>query len=126
MTFVIGFALKYIGENFLAGIVLAFKNPFRLDFLIEVKGISIRETLIKTPDGKDVFLPNSIIIKNPLFNYTLDEFLCFEFVLGIAYENSPTKAFEIMSSTLIKIGGVLKGERKPSISIDELATNTIN
>ena len=79
LTFVIGFALKDIGENFLAGIILAFKSPFRLDDLIEVNGImghvkdiSIRETLLKTPDGKDVFLPNSIILKNPLFNYTLD------------------------------------------------------
>lgn len=133
LTFVIGFALKDIGENFLAGIVLAFKSPFRLDDLIEVNGIighvkdiSIRETLIKTPDGKDVFLPNSIIIKNPLFNYTLDGFLRYEFVIGIAYENSPTKAFEVINSTLSKIEGVLKGERKPSISIDELATNAIN
>ncbi|MEQ8627119.1 mechanosensitive ion channel domain-containing protein [Ekhidna sp.] len=81
LTFVIGFALKDIGENFLAGIILAFKSPFRLDDLIEVNGItghvkdiSIRETLVKTPDGKDVFLPNSIILKNPLYNYTIDGF----------------------------------------------------
>ena len=133
LTFVIGFALKDIGENFLAGIVLAFKSPFRLNDLIEVNGIighvkdiSIRETLVKTPDGKDVFLPNSIIIKNPLFNYTLDGFLRYEFIVGIAYENSPTKAFEIIDNTLKKIEGVLKGDRKPIISIDELATNTIN
>jgi small conductance mechanosensitive channel len=75
LTFVIGFALKDIGENFLAGIILAFKSPFKLDDLIEVneiigfvKDISIRETLLKTPDGKDVFLSNSIILKNPLNN----------------------------------------------------------
>ncbi|TXE17012.1 mechanosensitive ion channel [Psychroflexus gondwanensis] len=97
LTFVIGFALKDIGENFLAGIILAFKSPFRLDDLIEVNGImghvkdiSIRETLIKTPDGKDVFLPNAIILKNPLFNYTLDGFLRYDFVVGIAYEDNPT------------------------------------
>jgi small conductance mechanosensitive channel len=51
LAFVIGFALKDIGENFLAGIILAFKSPFRLDDLIEVnkiegfvKDISISET----------------------------------------------------------------------------------
>lgn len=82
LTFVIGFALKDIGENFLAGIILAFRSPFKLNDLIEVnnivgfvKDINIRETLIKTPDGKDVFLPNSIILKNPMFNYTMDGFL---------------------------------------------------
>ncbi|MFN4763630.1 mechanosensitive ion channel family protein [Gillisia sp. Q332] len=133
LTFVIGFALKDIGENFLAGIILAFKSPFRLDDLIEVNGIighvqdiSIRETLIKTPDGKDVFLPNSIILKNPLYNYTLDGFLRYEFTLGIAYENDPTAAIKLILETINNVDGVLKGDRKPNISISELATNTIN
>jgi len=39
LTFVIGFALKDIGENFLSGIILAFKSPFRIDDLIEVNQI---------------------------------------------------------------------------------------
>lgn len=133
LTFVIGFALKDIGENFLAGIILAFKSPFKLNDLIEVdkivgfvKDINIRETLIKTPDGRDVFLPNSIILKNPLFNYTIDGFLRYEFVVGIAYENSPGKASEIIEETLSKLDSVLKGDKKPSIAIDEFATNTVN
>lgn len=133
LTFVIGFALKDIGENFLAGIILAFKSPFKLDDLIEVnqitgfvKDINIRETLIKTPDGKDVFLPNSIILKNPLFNYTIDGFLRYEFVVGIAYENDSKKAIEIINATISKIESVLKGDKKHSIMIDEFATNTIN
>lgn len=133
LTFVIGFALKDIGENFLAGIILAFKSPFRLDDLIEVNGItghvkdiSIRETLIKTPDGKDVFLPNGIILKNPLFNYTLDGFLRYEFVVGIAYENNPTDAIALMSKTVNNVEGVLKGDKKPTVTIFELGTNSIN
>lgn len=133
LTFVIGFALKDIGENFLAGIILAFKSPFKLNDLIEVdkivgfvKDINIRETLIKTPDGKDVFLPNSIILKNPLFNYTIDGFLRYEFSVGIAYENNPQKASKIIDETLSHIESVLKGDKKPTIAIDEFATNTIN
>ena len=132
LTFVIGFALKDIGENFLAGIILAFKSPFRLDDLIEVNGImghvkdiSIRETLIKTPDGKDVFIPNSIILKNPLFNYTLDGFLRYEFDVGIDYEDNPTEAIKLILETVSNVEGVLKGEKKPAITINELATNTI-
>lgn len=133
LTFVIGFALKDIGENFLAGIILAFKSPFKLDDLIEVNGIegfvkdiNIRETLIKTPDGKDVFLPNSIILKNPFVNYTIDGFLRYEFVVGIAYENHPTEAIKLILETVNNVEGVLKGDKKPAITINELATNTIN
>jgi small-conductance mechanosensitive channel len=133
LTFVIGFALKDIGENFLAGIILAFKSPFRIDDLIEVnniegfvKDINISETLIKTPDGKDVFLPNSIILKNPLFNYTIDGFLRYEFMIGITYENNPTEAIKLILETVNKVQGVLKGDKMPAIMINELATNTIN
>lgn len=133
LTFVIGFALKDIGENFLAGIILAFKSPFRVDDLIEVnniegfvKDINIRETQIKTPDGKDVFLPNSIILKNPLFNYTIDGFLRYEFMVGIAYENNPTEAIKLILEAVNNVEGVLKGDKRPGITINELATNTIN
>ena len=132
LTFVIGFALKDIGENFLAGIILAFKSPFKLDDLIEVndiighvKDISIRETLLKTPDGKDVFLPNSIILKNTLYNYTIDGFLRYEFTVGIAYENNPTEAVKIVLETINKVDGVLTGERGPSVTVYELSTNSI-
>ena len=37
-TFIVGFALKDIGENFLAGILMAFRRPFRIGDLIEVQG----------------------------------------------------------------------------------------
>ena len=133
LTFVIGFALKDIGENFLAGIILAFKSPFRVDDLIQINGIegfvkdiSLRETLIKTPDGKDLFLPNSIILKNPLFNYTIDGFLRYEFLVGIAYENNPTEAIKVIQDAVINVEGVLKDDRKPAVTINELATNSIN
>ncbi len=133
LTFVIGFALKDIGENFLAGIILAFKSPFKIDDLIEVNGIegfvkdiNIRETLIKTPDGKDVFLPNSIILKNPLSNYTIDGFLRYDFIFGIAYENNPTEAIKLILDTVNNVAEVLKGDRAAAIMIDELAVNTLS
>jgi len=69
-AFVIGFALKDIGENFLAGLVMAFDRPFRLGDTIktgDVEGIirqmNLRDTHIKTFDGKDVYVPNGQIIK---------------------------------------------------------------
>lgn len=133
LTFVIGFAFKDIGENFLAGIILAIKSPFRVDDLIEsnniygyVRDINIRETIIKTPDGKDVFVPNSIILKTPLLNYTIDGFLRYEFVIGLDYGDDIALGIKTILETINKIDGVLKGDKKTAVVIDELATNTIN
>lgn len=133
LTFVIGFAFKDIGENFLAGIILAFKSPFLENDLIESEGIvgyvkelRIRETLVKTTDGKDVFIPNSQILKNPLINYTLDGFLRYDFKLGLDYSSDVKKAILLILDTLQQLEGVVKVDKIPTVVIDELAASTIN
>ena len=133
LTFVIGFAFKDIGENFLAGIILAFKSPFQENDLIEtenligyVKELRVRETVIKTTDGKDVFIPNSQILKSPLINYTIDGFLRNEFVIGIDYGSDVNKAIELIIQAASTTEGVLNGERIPTVIINELSTSTIN
>ena len=133
LTFVIGFAFKDIGENFLAGILLAFKSPFRINDLIETSGIvgyvidlSIRDTRIKTLDGKDVFVPNGQIIKNPLFNYTLDGFLRYEFVIGLDYDSDIHKAIDVILETVKTVEGVIHTHKIPTVTIDAFASSTIN
>lgn len=78
-TFVIGFALKDIGENFLAGLILAFSRPYREGSLIECDGIkgivrnmTMRQTTVEAENGKIILIPNSSIINQPLtkFNTT--------------------------------------------------------
>lgn len=133
LTFVIGFAFKDIGENFLAGILLAFKSPFKENDLIEtekvigyVKELRIRETIIKTTDGKDVFVPNSQIINSPLINYTIDGFLRNEFLLGLDYSSDLSKAIQVIIEAVSKTEGVLLDAKKPAVIIDEFAASTIN
>jgi len=64
-------------------------------------------------------------IENEL-NYTIDGYLRYEFNVGIAYENNPTKAIKIINETIQNIEGVLKDDKEPAITIDELSTNAIN
>jgi len=110
LTFILGFAFKDIGENFLSGIILAFKSPFKIDDLIEtlnivgyVKEIRLREIVVKTTDGKDVFVPNSQILKNPLINYTIDGYLRYDFLIGLDYESDIIKAIKIIKNINIEI-----------------------
>ena len=133
LTFVIGFAFKDIGENFLAVILLAFKSPFRINDLIETSGIvgyvidlSIRDTRIKTLDGKDVFVPNGQIIKNPLFNYTLDGFLRYEFIIGLDYDSDIHKAIDVILESVKTVEGVIHTHKIPTVTIDAFASSTIN
>lgn len=133
MTFVIGFAFKDIGENFLSGILMAFKSPFRIGDLIETQGIvgyaielNLRETIIKSFDGKDVFIPNSQILNHPLFNYTIDGFLRYEFIVGVDYQENLLEVIDLMRDAVEKIPEVLEGDKRPIVFTDEFETNTIN
>lgn len=134
LTFIVGFAFKDIGENFLAGIILAFKSPFRLKDLIEsgnilgyVQELNLRETLVKTPDGKDVFIPNGQILKNPLINYTIDGFLRYEFIIGLDYNSNIAEGLKIISDSVAEVNDVLNTKnKKTTVLIDELTASTIN
>ncbi len=130
---VIGFAFKDIGENFLAGIILAFNRPFGVGDTVELDGIkgqvielSMRTSHIKTFDGKDVFIPNASVVKNPVFNYTIDGFLRNEFVVGLDYGSDVDEAIDLIISTLDKIDGILTEHKKPNVFISDLNTSTLD
>lgn len=132
-AFIIGFAFKDIGENFLAGILMAFKRPFRIGDVIEtggivgkITGLNLRDTHLKTFDGKDVYVPNGLIMKNPLFNYTIDGFMRLDFELGLDYESDLDKATRIIYETLQKIEDILWDDKAPTVVISSLGASTIN
>lgn len=132
-AFIIGFAFKDIGENFLAGILMAFKRPFRIGDTVEtgsivgkIKGLSLRDTHIKTFDGKDVYVPNGQIMKNPIINYTIDGFIRMDFDIGLDYESDLDKATRIIYQTLEKVSGILWEERPPNVVITSLGASAIN
>ena len=132
-AFIIGFALKDIGENFLAGILLAFKRPFKIGDIVDVGGIrgqvlslNLRDTQIKTLDGKDVFIPNSILIKNPLVNFTIDGFLRYDFIVGLDYGSDYFGAIKVIDLALRGIPGILEEKKKVTVRVNELAESTLN
>lgn len=131
---VIGFAFKDIAENFLAGIILAFNRPFHVNDTVQienvfgkVKDMQFRYTKIVTFDGRNVYIPNSDVLTKPVSNYTEDGFYRAEFVVGIAYENDPEKAKEIIRECLKKAEGVAQDEGHVNFVVeDELAASTVN
>lgn len=132
-AFVIGFAFKDIGENFLAGILMAFKRPFRVGDIIEtgevkgtIIGLSLRDTQVKTFDGKDVFIPNGMILKNPIVNYTIDGFLRQEFTIGLDYGSDINGAMKIILGVLAKVPGILQEGKAPNILISQLGSSSLN
>lgn len=131
---ILGFAFKDIGENFIAGFFLAFSRPFSIGDLIEVEGVkgtvramNFRTTHIRTFDGQDIFLPNAMLVKNPLSNYTRDGLLRHKFVLGIDYGDNIGKAMRIVISALRKMEELEQVQGlEPFVMIENFGTSTVN
>ncbi len=118
-TFIVGFALKDIGENFLSGLILAFSRPYRIGNLIEceeVKGIvrdmTMRQTTVEAENGKIILIPNSFILKNPLIKYINDDNnLRQEFSISVEAGNAK-EAIQTISDEIHSFDSVLKSETK--------------
>ncbi|MBK5283848.1 MAG: mechanosensitive ion channel [Bacteroidia bacterium] len=131
---VLGFAFKDIGENFISGVILSFSRPFNVndtvkidDIFGKVKTLEFRYTKVKTFDGRDVYIPNSDIIKKAVYNYTEDGFFRLDFMVGIAYEDNIEDALKLISETVRKTEGVIEDENhEVFVTADELAVSTVN
>lgn len=131
---VLGFAFKDIGENFIAGVILAFNRPFNVNDTVEiganfgkVKAMEFRYTKLKTFDGKDVYIPNSDVLTKPVTNYTEDGFFRWDFIIGIAYEDNITGAKDVVLNALRNEPNVIEDEEHENFVIeDKLDTSTVN
>ena len=129
---VLGFAFRDIGENFLAGVLLAFNRPFSVGDTVEtndikgtIKTLDLRNTHIRSFDGKDIYVPNAMIVKSPLLNSTRDGLLRFDFAVGVDYSNDIPRARDLILKTLTGKPGVLK-DPGPLVMVEEFANNRVN
>ena len=74
---VIGLSLQDILKNFFAGIWILVERPFRIGDTIQVEAhtgvveqITFRTTMLRTPDGRQVVLPNNTLMTMPVVNHT--------------------------------------------------------
>ncbi len=128
---VLGIAFRDITENFLASIFLSVQNPFHAGDHVEindnigyVQRLTIRATLLMTLDGNHLQIPNSIVYKSSILNYTSNPNQRFSFVIGIGYDASVTSAQDLASKIIEEHPAVLR-EPEPWVLVDELASSTI-
>lgn len=109
-----GFAFQDILSNLLAGILLIFRQPFVSGDQIEVdgirgtvEGITIRETRIRSFDGRLVIVPNADVYTKPIEVQTAADHVRSSFVTGVGYDTDLAEARRIVRETLAEVDGVL-------------------
>src|SRR5699024_379028 len=95
----LGFAFQDIAANLISGILLSMRHPFGKGDIIEshdyygyVQKISLRNTVIKTPQGQFVYIPNKVVYENPFINYTKNFERRVDLDIGVSYADDHEKA----------------------------------
>lgn len=129
---VLGLAFREIAENALASILLSIRNPFRVDDWIQVgehKGIvqnlNMRTTVLLTLDGNHVQIPNSLVFKSVVTNFSSNPGQRAEFGVGIGYSDSIVEAQDVIIAALRAHPAVLD-DPEPAALVDELGPSTVN
>lgn len=128
---VMGFAFKDIAENYVAGILLSLRKPFAPGdhVLIEnregkVVALTSRATVLMTLDGNQLTLPNAMVFKSVMLNYSQNPLRRFDFTVVLGIKDSIRQSQELALDEIAEVAGVLT-DPAPSWQIEELAADKI-
>ncbi|HUG27660.1 MAG TPA: mechanosensitive ion channel domain-containing protein [Gemmatimonadales bacterium] len=121
----IGFAFKDIMENYLAGVILAVRQPFAQtdhirvgEFEGKLVRLTPRETILMTLDGNHVRLPNAMIFRSPLVNFSRNPLRRFQFDAGLGPANDLARVREVAVGALKEMQGVLRVPAPEALIVD--------
>lgn len=111
---IVGFAFRDLAENYLSGVLLALRRPFEPGDHVMVEGhegrvvsLNSRATVLMTLDGNHLRLPNALVFKGVLLNYTRNPKRRLRFTLGVGNEEDIALARQLGRDTLLAMDGVL-------------------
>ncbi|MEH6762979.1 MAG: mechanosensitive ion channel family protein [Aequorivita antarctica] len=128
----LGFAFQDIAANFLSGIILAFRRPFKRGDIIETKDImgkvtktNLRDTVIETFQGQEVYIPNKDFLQHAFYNYSALEKRRIDIAIGVSYADDLEKVEDVVLSAIKNLDGVID---KDNIVFDyaEFDSSSIN
>ncbi|MGB3585002.1 MAG: mechanosensitive ion channel [Tunicatimonas sp.] len=109
----LGFAFQDIAANFISGILIAVRQPFRIgdtiesvDYFGKVSDINLRTTTITTFQGLDVLIPNKNIFENPVVNYTRTKDRRVDLAVGVSYGDDLEKVKKLTVETLSELDSI--------------------
>ncbi len=128
----VGMALSGTLQNFAGGVMLLILKPFKKGDYIEAQGyagtvdeIQIFVTRLKTPDNRNIYIPNGGLSTASLVNFSQESTRRVDFSFGIGYGDDIDKAKELIM-TIIKSNDLILKTPEPFIAVGELADSSVN
>lgn len=128
----LGFAFQDIASNFISGVILSIRHPFGIgdiiktnDFYGTVQKLNLRNTIMKSPTGQIVYIPNKAVFENPLENFTSTGLRRIDLSCGVSYGDDLEKAKKVVLKAIDKVENVLS-DKGIEFYYDEFGDSSIN
>jgi len=129
----IGFGLQNVVNNFVSGLILVFEHPVQVGDLVEVgtmfgevRKIGFRASVLRTPDGADVVIPNGELVGARFINWSLsDRLRRISVSVGVAYGTDANRVIDLLLGVAKKHTAVLAAPAPVAI-FDRFADSSLN
>jgi small-conductance mechanosensitive channel len=127
----VGFALRDTVENYIASLLLSLRQPFDHNDLMMIDShegrvvrLTPRATILLTLDGNHTRIPNAMVYKAVILNYTRNPQRRFTFDVGVDTEQNLMQAQTLAAQTLDRMAGVLD-DPAPSCTVQTLGDSNV-
>jgi small-conductance mechanosensitive channel/CRP-like cAMP-binding protein len=130
---VVGFALQDTLGNLFAGLAIQVEKPFRVGHWIQVAGregqvqeITWRATKLRTKDGEFLIVPNSVVSKDPVLNFSEPTVAnSVSIAVGVSYASPPN---DVKAAILDAIANAPLAIRapEPKVLVEGFGDSAIN
>lgn len=111
----LSYGLQDIIKNYVAGILILFKSPFKIGDTIKIKEytgkvakIDFQSTTLSTFDNKDVTIYNSDVMTQSIINFSNNTVRRIDFDVTVGYASDMPKALQVFDKILGNYPAVLK------------------
>jgi len=127
----LGFAFKDVAENHLAGVLLSLRRPFEPGDHVVIDGhegkvvsLNSRATILMTLDGNHLRLPNAMVFKGVLLNYTRNPMRRLHFTLGIGTGEDINAARQLGVDTMRSLSAIAS-DPDPQATIQSVGESSV-
>ncbi len=128
----LAFAAQDMLSNFIAGVLLQVRRPFRVgdeissgDYEGRVVDVNLRTVRMRTHDGLTVYLPNAEVLQTPIVNFTKTSLNRTSITVGVAYDSDLERVREVLLRACSETEGV-SAIPEPEAWVEEFGDSSIN
>lgn len=123
----LGFAFRDVAENYLSSILLGLRRPFAANDHVlinnehegKVMRLTTRETVLMTLEGNHLRLPNAMVYKAVILNYTRNPLRLFQFEVGVDTASDLVNVQTVGIEALLATPGV-SSDPRPFSRVEKL------